>query len=72
MKPTDNFKKRKKEFDYCEKIIQRHSKSFYAAFSQLPKKKAQSIYAIYAFCRMADDIVDEKKMQNNYKNCFNN
>ncbi|MCO8287159.1 phytoene/squalene synthase family protein [Tetragenococcus halophilus] len=61
MKPTDNFKKRKKEFDYCEKIIQRHSKSFYAAFSQLPKKKAQSIYAIYAFCRMADDIVDEKK-----------
>ncbi|GMG68860.1 phytoene/squalene synthase family protein [Tetragenococcus halophilus] len=61
MKPTDNFKKRKKEFDYCEKIIQRHSKSFYAAFSQLPKKKAQSIYAIYAFCRLADDIVDEKK-----------
>lgn len=61
MKPTDNFKKRKKEFAYCEKIIQRHSKSFYAAFSQLPKKKAQSIYAIYAFCRLADDIVDEKK-----------
>lgn len=60
-KPNDPFKKRKKEFKFCEKIIQQHSKSFYAAFSQLPTKKAQSIYAIYAFCRMADDIVDDQK-----------
>ncbi|GMA45911.1 MULTISPECIES: phytoene/squalene synthase family protein [Tetragenococcus] len=58
---NDHFEKRKKEFNYCENIIQHHSKSFYAAFSQLPKKKAKSIYAIYAFCRMADDIVDDKK-----------
>jgi Phytoene/squalene synthetase len=55
------FEERKMEFRFCEKIIQHHSKSFYAAFSQLPRKKAQSIYAIYAFCRMADDIVDKQK-----------
>lgn len=55
------FEERKNEFRICEKIIQHHSKSFYAAFSQLPRKKAQSIYAIYAFCRMADDIVDREK-----------
>lgn len=47
-----------KDYAYCEKIIKKHSKSFYYAFSQLPKEKAQAIYAIYAFCRRADDSVD--------------
>lgn len=47
------------DFLYCEKIIKKHSKSFYYAFSQLPEKKAKAIYAIYAFCRSADDRVDE-------------
>lgn len=36
-----------------------HSKSFYFAFSKLPKEKAQAVYAIYAFCRQADDSIDE-------------
>lgn len=47
-----------KDYAYCEKVIKKHSKSFYYAFSQLPKEKAQAIYAIYAFCRQADDSVD--------------
>lgn len=46
-------------YAYCEKIIKRHSKSFYYAFSTLPKTKAKAVYAIYAFCRIADDSVDE-------------
>lgn len=54
------FQKHKADFDYCEKVIKKHSKSFYAAFSTLPKQKAMSVYAIYAFCRIADDLVDEK------------
>ncbi|MGY3766291.1 phytoene/squalene synthase family protein [Vagococcus vulneris] len=57
----NRFDKNKDDFDYCEKIIKRESKSFYAAFAQLPKEKAQSVYAIYAFCRLADDIVDDEK-----------
>ncbi|QDI90144.1 phytoene/squalene synthase family protein [Salicibibacter halophilus] len=44
---------------YCKQIIQQHSKSFYYAFSQLPEEKANAVYAIYAFCRLADDGVDE-------------
>lgn len=60
-KSSNLFEERKNEFRICEKIIKHHSKSFYAAFSQLPRKKAQSIYAIYAFCRVADDIVDREK-----------
>lgn len=49
------------DYAYCEKIIKRHSKSFYYAFSNLPKDKARAVYAIYAFCRTADDSVDENK-----------
>lgn len=49
------------DFNYCENIIKKHSKTFYFAFSQLSKKKAKSIYAVYAFCREADDLVDNQK-----------
>ena len=47
------------DYQYCERIIQKHSKSLYFAFSKLPKEKAQAVYAIYAFCRLADDSIDE-------------
>ncbi|KZE37289.1 phytoene synthase [Bhargavaea cecembensis] len=46
------------DYRYCEAIIKRHSKSFYYAFSKLPAEKARAVYAIYAFCRTADDSVD--------------
>ncbi|MDG0810679.1 phytoene/squalene synthase family protein [Cohnella rhizosphaerae] len=46
------------DFAYCEAIIKKHSKSFYYAFSQLPPEKANAVYAIYAFCRTADDCAD--------------
>lgn len=48
----------KKDYVYCEKVIKASSKSFYTAFSKLPKDKAKAVYAIYAFCRQADDTVD--------------
>lgn len=46
------------DFEACERVIKKHSKSFYRAFSQLPKQKAWSIFAIYSFCREADDSID--------------
>ncbi|WP_456271170.1 phytoene/squalene synthase family protein [Bacillus sp. AK031] len=49
---------RQADFDYCERIIKKHSKSFYYAFSQLPREKAHAVYAIYAFCRTADECAD--------------
>ncbi|MDU0202117.1 phytoene/squalene synthase family protein [Paenibacillus sp. PFR10] len=49
------------DFAYCETIIKKHSKSFYYAFSQLPKEKANAVYAIYAFCRTADDCADSNQ-----------
>lgn len=43
----------------CEKVIATHSKSFYKAFSLLPKEKRKAVWAVYTFCRTVDDIVDE-------------
>ncbi|KWW17925.1 phytoene synthase [Peribacillus simplex] len=59
---------RQADFDYCEKVIKKHSKIFYYAFSQLPSEKAKAVYAIYAFCRTADECADgsqssKKKVQ---------
>lgn len=53
-------KQLKADYDYCEKIIKASSKSFYYAFSKLPNEKARAVYAIYAFCRRADDTMDKK------------
>ena len=47
------------DYEYCEEIIKQHSKSFYFAFSKLKKQDRYAVYAVYAFCRMADDAVDE-------------
>lgn len=46
------------DFDYLEEIIRRNSASFYKAFRELPRDKAQAVYAVYAFCRLLDDTVD--------------
>ena len=48
----------KNDYRYCEEIIKEHSKSFYYAFKGLPEEKANAVFAIYAFCRRADDCVD--------------
>lgn len=42
----------------CASIIQKNSQSFYAAFKDLPKAKRNAVFAVYAFCRAADDAVD--------------
>ena len=48
----------KNDYRYCEEIIKEHSKSFYFAFKDLPEEKANAVFAIYTFCRRADDCVD--------------
>lgn len=57
-KESTLFERYKEDFAYCEQIIKKHSKSFYSAFSQLPPEKARSVFAVYAFCRQADDAID--------------
>jgi 15-cis-phytoene synthase len=42
----------------CE-VIKGHSKSFYFATQFLPPKKQIAVWALYAFCRATDDLVDQ-------------
>ena len=45
-------------FQEVEKVIQTNSRTFYFATNLLPKKERQAIRSLYAFCRTADDLVD--------------
>ena len=42
----------------CRGFIRRHSKSFYFSSLLLPRSYRHEAWAIYAFCRQADDSVD--------------
>ncbi|HEX4456443.1 MAG TPA: phytoene/squalene synthase family protein [Polyangia bacterium] len=42
----------------CRSWIQRHSKSFFLSSLLLPARVRQASWALYAFCRRADDAVD--------------
>ncbi len=49
----------KRDIEQCEDIIKKHSFTFYKAFSKIKnKKQREAIYAVYAFCRYADDLID--------------
>jgi phytoene synthase len=48
-------------YDYCERVTAAHSRSFYWATQLLPREKRQAIRALYAFCRVSDDIVDRPR-----------
>ena len=43
------------------KLTKASGSNFYYAFLFLPKPKREAIYAVYAFCRLSDDLVDEAK-----------
>jgi len=43
----------------CRESIRRHSRSFYVASRLLPARVRDAAVATYAFCRAADDAVDE-------------
>ena len=45
-------------FDHCRLLTANHSKSFYLASRLLPFQKRRAVWALYAFCRTCDDIVD--------------
>lgn len=42
----------------CGAIARRHAKSFYLSLRFLPVAKRRAVWAVYAFCRTADDLVD--------------
>jgi len=45
----------------CARTTRRHARNFYFAFLSLPRAQRRAVYALYAFCHMADCVVDEPK-----------
>ncbi len=43
----------------CEQITLAHARTFSLASRLLPADKRRAAYALYAFCRIADDLVDQ-------------
>lgn len=44
--------------ELCSALARKSRSSFYYSFLFLPPQKRQAIYAVYAFCRTVDDVVD--------------
>jgi phytoene synthase len=48
-------------YRYCAQITRAASKTFYLASGLLPHEKRRAARALYAFCRVTDNIVDESE-----------
>jgi 15-cis-phytoene synthase len=47
-------------FYETERVIRRHSKTFFFATGLLPRKIRRAIRVLYGFCRVTDDLVDQE------------
>jgi len=45
-------------YDHCEALTRRASSNFYWGFRLLPHDRRRALCAVYAFCRVADDMAD--------------
>lgn len=46
-------------YKICDEITYDHSRTFHMASSLLPTEKRKAARALYAFCRITDDIIDD-------------
>jgi len=53
-----NHRQLRAAYRYCEVLTKANSRTFYLASNLLPSAKRQAVQALYAFCRLTDDIVD--------------
>lgn len=44
--------------DVCSSLTKKSRSNFYYAFLFLPRARREAMYAVYAFCRILDDVVD--------------
>jgi len=45
--------------NHCAELVRQADSSFSAAFWMFPRDQRRALHAIYAFCRLADDIADD-------------
>lgn len=46
------------DWERCRQIARHHGRSFYLASKMLPTARRRAVLSAYAYCRIADDIVD--------------
>lgn len=47
----------------CRRVVREHARTFYLASTLLGQEKRRTAYALYAFCRVADDLVDSARSE---------
>lgn len=47
-------------YQYCRQVTREHSRTFFIASSLLPREQRRAIAALYAFCRVSDDLIDRE------------
>ncbi|TSE01204.1 phytoene/squalene synthase family protein [Skermania sp. ID1734] len=45
-------------FEHCRSVTAEHGRTYYLATRLLPREQRRAVYALYAFARTVDDIVD--------------
>lgn len=59
--PIDNGREHLAQaYEHCAAITKQNSRTFYMASGLLPKAQRQAARALYAFCRVSDDLVDKE------------
>ena len=53
----------------CQRVVREHARTFHLASVFLPAKKRRAAFALYAFCRVADDIVDRADRARSGEGC---
>jgi 15-cis-phytoene synthase len=50
-------------YAHCAEIARASGSSFLSTFWMFPRQERRALHAIYAFCRLADDIADDPRVQ---------
>lgn len=50
-------------YAHCAQVLRASGSSFAAAFWMLPAPQRRALHAVYAFCRLADDVADDPALR---------
>ncbi len=60
-KPKKNLVSVAEAYELCRQITAEYAKTFYLGTLLMPREKSKAIWAIYAWCRLTDELVDGAK-----------
>ena len=55
-------------YSHCQRVTRENARNFYYTFRPMPYEKRRAMYAVYAYCRLCDDIADgELPLESKYR-----